>query len=78
MVVRGYDGRLYLAGEEPLKPAEMMLAEMQMAFTDAGRSGWTRLPKRGGTTTSCRPARDVFVVLLALAGGRGIESTGVV
>lgn len=34
-VVRGYDGRLYLAGEEPLKPAEMVLAEMQVAFTNA-------------------------------------------
>ena len=34
-VVTGYDGRFYKAGEEPRKPAEMMLAEMQAAFTDA-------------------------------------------
>ena len=34
-VVRGYDGKMYEKGKEPVKPAEMMLAEMQVAFTNA-------------------------------------------
>jgi hypothetical protein len=34
-IVRGYDGRLYLAGEEPVKPPELALQERSAAFTNA-------------------------------------------
>jgi hypothetical protein len=34
-IVRGWDGKLYFAGEEPAKPIELIMQEQQAAFTAA-------------------------------------------